>query len=475
MSASGRVLAQFREPGARRTIRLLGASGQLGYGIPTAAFEAGLARDPHLIGCDMGSIDIGPTYLGSGQLATAPAATRRDLRKVLLAARRLDIPLVIGSAGSAGAKPHLDQTLAMLRDIALEEKLSFRMGVLAADIPRDVLNRAVRAGEVSPIHGMPDLTTEEVDAASNIVGQMGIGEFQRALEADIDVLVAGRACDTAIFAALPAMLGFPTGLCVHMAKIIECASLCCMPGGRDSILATLDDTGFELESMAPQRAATPVSVAAHSLYEQNDPFTVHEPEGRLDLSAAQYTAIDGRRTRVTGAMWHAASQLTVKIEGARRIGERAVLLAGAADPHFIAGHREILSDLSALVDELVCEDTAKDYTLNFRVYGVDGVRQFVPPGEALPGEVFVMGECIAPTAARAAEVVRTAKQYLMHFGYAGRLSTAGNLAFPFTPPEVSAGEAYRFNAYHLMRVKELAPLFPLHVETVGANMSRTSP
>ena len=56
-----------------------------------------------------------------------------------------------------------------------------------------------------------------------------------------------------------------------------------MPGGRDSILATLDASGFELESMALQRRATPVSVAAHSLYEQSDPYTVQEPEGRLDL------------------------------------------------------------------------------------------------------------------------------------------------------------------------------------------------
>ena len=53
-------------------MRFLGASGQLGYGIPTPAFNAGLARKPDLIGCDMGSIDIGPTYLGKGELATAP-------------------------------------------------------------------------------------------------------------------------------------------------------------------------------------------------------------------------------------------------------------------------------------------------------------------------------------------------------------------------------------------------------------------
>ena len=42
MSASGRILDEVRR--ARRPMRFLGASGQLGYGIPTPAFNAGLAR-----------------------------------------------------------------------------------------------------------------------------------------------------------------------------------------------------------------------------------------------------------------------------------------------------------------------------------------------------------------------------------------------------------------------------------------------
>jgi hypothetical protein len=464
MSASARVLEEIHR--ARRPMRFLGASGQLGYGIPTPAFNVGLARRPDLIGCDMGSIDIGPTYLGKGEMATAPVATRRDLRKVLLGARSIDVPLVIGSAGSAGAGPHLDATLALIREIARAEDLHFRMGVLRADLPRDGLRTAVRAGAVSGIDDMPTLTEEEVTEAAHIVGQMGMGSFRRALAEDVDVLIAGRACDTAIFASLPTMLDFPIGLSVHMAKIIECASLCCLPGGRDAILATLDDDGFVLESMAGQRRATPVSVAAHSLYEQADPYTVYEPEGCLDLSAAEYAAVDDRRCRVAGARWHVSTDPCVKIEGARRIGERAVLLAGAADPRFIAQHRDILPMVATVVRDLVCEDEPEDYTLRFRVYGVDGVRMAAPAGEALPSEVFIMGECIAPTADRAAEVVRTLKQYLLHHGYTGRLSTAGNLAFPFTPPEVSLGPAYRFNVYHLLHTPDPDALFPLEVEAL---------
>ena len=462
MSASGRILAEIRR--SRRPMRFLGASGQLGYGIPTPAFNAGVARKPDLIGCDMGSIDIGPTYLGKGEMATSPEATRRDLRKVLHGARSIDVPLVIGSAGSAGAAPHLDATVAMIRDIAKTDGLRLRMAVIRADMPRPMLKEAAKAGRIVGLDDMPTLTDADIEDAAHIVGQMGMGSFRRALSEDVDVIVAGRACDTSIFASLPTMLGFPTGLSVHMAKIIECASLCCVPGGRDSILAELGDESFVLESMNPERRATPTSVAAHSLYEQADPFTVHEPEGMLDLANARYEAVDDRRTRVSGAVWHDTAEPTIKMEGALKIGERAVLLAGAADPRFIAQSKEILPKLADLVRELVCEDQPQDYTLRFRVYGVDGVRMVVPEGEPTPGEVFIMGECIAPTRERASEVVRTCKQYLLHYGYPGRLSTAGNLAFPFTPPEVSLGPAYRFNVYHLLKVRDPDALFPVTVE-----------
>lgn len=464
MSASARVIADIRRQ--RRPMRFLGASGQLGYGIPTPAFNAGLARKPDLIGCDMGSIDIGPTYLGKGEMATSPESTIRDLRKVLHGARSLDVPLVIGSAGSAGAAPHLDATVEMMRQIAREDGLRFRMAVIRADMDRMMLLEANRAGRLVSFDDMPLPTEADITDAAQIVAQMGMGPFRRALAEDVDVIIAGRACDTAIFASLPTMLGFPAGLCVHMAKIIECASLCCVPGGRDSILAELDDEGFVLESMNPERRATPTSVAAHSLYEQSDPYTVAEPEGMLDLSGARYEAVDDRRTRVSGAVWRDTTDPCLKLEGALKIGERAVLLAGSADPRFIVNIKGLLPKFTELVRELVCEDKPQDYTLLFRIYGIDGVRMIAPEDEPPPGEIFIMGECIAPTRERASEVVRTCKQYLLHYGYPGRLSTAGNLAFPFTPPEVSLGPAYRFNIYHLLKVADTDAMFPVTVEAL---------
>src|SRR5258708_23423570 len=110
------------------------------------------------------------------------------------------------------------------------------------------------------------MTADDIAGAAHIVGQMGSCGFRRALEADVDVVIAGRACDTGIFAALPMLLGFDAGLAMHMAKIIECASLCCVPGGRDPLIAELDDTRVVLESTNPEPPATPTSVRPHTLY-----------------------------------------------------------------------------------------------------------------------------------------------------------------------------------------------------------------
>ena len=54
------------------------------------------------IGADMGSVDPGPAYLGMGKMATDPEITRRDLTMLLEGARDLGVPMIIGTAGTAG-------------------------------------------------------------------------------------------------------------------------------------------------------------------------------------------------------------------------------------------------------------------------------------------------------------------------------------------------------------------------------------
>jgi hypothetical protein len=466
VTAFARLAQRRRATGSPLTV--LAASGQLGYGIPEKALRAGLARRPDFIGCDMGSIDPGPFYLGSGMPAASDQVTRRDLTLVLKGALELGVPLVIGTAGTAGAAPHLAHTARLIEEVARAERLRFRLATIAADMPRDALKAAIRERRVRPLGPMAALDEGTVDRASHVVGQMGLDAIVQAFAREPDVILAGRACDTAIFTAIPHWLGYPMGPVMHMAKIIECTSICCVPGGRDAMLAILEGDSFILESMAPERAATPLSVAAHSLYEQADPLRVHEPEGTLDVGTARFEAVDPRRTRVGGAVWTPATQRTIKIEGAEWCGERAVLCAGTCDPRVIANVEAIIAGVRANVADIVPPGTNAGYELIFHTYGLGAVSLF-PGGapERPPEELFFLVECIAPTADLAKAVVGVTKQFLLHHGFPGRLSTGGNIAFPFTPPELAGGSAYRFSIHHLMEAADSTAFFPVEIREVG--------
>ena len=443
MSASFRL-----RDAAPRVLRMLGASGQLGFGMPLAALKAGLARRPHVIGADAGSIDIGPACLGSGTPSASEAMLERDLALLLEGAQSLGVPLLIGSAGGAGASPHLDHTLGLVRRIARQRGLRFRLAAVRADMPRALLHQAHAAGRIAPCGAMPALSDVDIDAATHLVAQMGSEAFIRALETGADVIIAGRACDTAIFDAVPVWLGFDHGLATHMAKIIECSSLACEPGGRDAIMAELDQGGFVLESMNPDRRATPLSVAAHALYEQADPFVVAEPEGTLRLDQARYEALDDRRVRVSGSRFVAASQPSVKAEGAARLGARALLVATTADPGFAA----VLSDALGAVEQAVRGMVEAPFSVHPRLY----------PGP----ETVLLVDVIAPDAAVAMQAARALRQQLLHYGFPGRRCTGGNLAFPLAPPELAAGEAWRWCVHHIVQVDALAPLFPVELEDI---------
>ena len=455
--ATQRLLRSHRA--GQEPLRVLAASGQLGYGIPADSLARGMERLPHFIGADMGSIDPGPHYLGSGQMAAPRAMVKRDLALVLDAALAAGIPLIIGSAGTAGARPHLDATVALLHEVAAERGHSLRLATVASDVPPDTVLQALRTGRLLPIGPMPQPTEAEVLSCSHIVGQCGTDTLARALATDPDVLLAGRACDTAIFAALPQLLGYPMALALHMAKIIECTSLCCRPGGRDAMLAELDMYGFTLESMHPERHATPASVAAHALYEQADPFEVQEPDGTLDLREARYSALDAHRTRVSGARFVPHAVPTLKIEGAARVGARAVLIAGIADPTLLACLDEVLVAVSHKVRELI----PGDWQLFPHVYGQGAVRP-LSLAQRSQHEAGLVLECVAPDADTARTVAAVFKQNLLHHGYPGRVSTAGNLAFAFTPSEVDAHDSHRFVLYHVMAGAPVADLFPVSVE-----------
>ena len=104
MHATQRLLQSHRA-GAGEPLRVLAASGQLGYGIPEPALRRGLQRRPHFIGCDMGSVDPGPYYLGAAHSAAPRAMARRAPPLVAGAALQTGRPPVPGEGVVAGRRP----------------------------------------------------------------------------------------------------------------------------------------------------------------------------------------------------------------------------------------------------------------------------------------------------------------------------------------------------------------------------------
>ena len=86
-----------------KTVRIVTPTGHLGTTpLEKASFERGCAASPDFIVADSGSADIGPYPLGADKAASDEVWQRHDIEAMLLAARRLGIPLILGSASDTG-------------------------------------------------------------------------------------------------------------------------------------------------------------------------------------------------------------------------------------------------------------------------------------------------------------------------------------------------------------------------------------
>ncbi len=445
---------------------ILSPTAILGYGFPADSFARGLACDPDLIAVDAGSTDPGPYYLGAGKSFTDRAAVKRDLTLMLRAGVERGIPVVVGSAGGAGASPHLDWTVDIVEEIAREEGLAFRLGSIAADVSRQAMAEALARGCLEPLTGAPELTPQALEQTNALVAQMGVEPIQQALGAGCDVVVAGRAYDPAVFAALPLLRGHDPGLALHLGKILECATIAATPGsGADCALGILERDHFVLQALSPERRFTPTSVAAHSLYEKSDPYLLPGPGGELDLRDVRFEDLGDGRVAVSGSRFNPAMQYRVKVEGAQRVGYRSIAIAGARDPVLIGDIDEILSQVNARVAAIMASNR-DDHRVHFHVYGHRGVMGNSEPRPAPAHELGIVIEAVAATQGEADTLCSLTRSTLMHFGYQGRLCTGGNLAFPFSPSDLQAGAVYTFSVYHLLPTAGLE-LFPVTIREVG--------
>src|ERR1700675_3106862 len=115
---------------ANHSLRIICPNGHLGFApIKTVSFQIGCASTPDLICADSGSCDVGPGPLGADTSSSPLAWQTQDLETMLLAARRLGVPMIVGSAGDTGSNSRVDLFVDIIRGLAAKHALDkFRIG-----------------------------------------------------------------------------------------------------------------------------------------------------------------------------------------------------------------------------------------------------------------------------------------------------------------------------------------------------------
>jgi hypothetical protein len=457
-------------PMADGQFRIVSPGGSLGYGINAESLERAVESGLDAIGADSGSTDFGAFYLGAARPYHSRTSMKRDLGLILGQAIPRGLPVLIGNAGGAGADFHVEWAREVVLEVAEELGLSFTLATIHAEQNAEYLKERLRAGKVTPMPGAPELTEATVDACSRLVAQMGIEPFIEALDAGADVVLAGRACDSAIFASAAVRQGFDEGLALHIGKILECGALSAVPPtGRDCLTAVLSADRFEIVAPNPQREVTPYSVAAHMVYEVEDPNLQGEPNGILDFSDVEFTATGSGTTVVSGTKFHLHEQPTLRFEGAELVGYRSFLIGGIRDPFLIDQIDSYIDGCTEQTRELMAG--SPDFELEWVVYGRDGVMGPLEPRRDTPAhELGVLVQVLAPTQELAHDVGALLEARMIGFSYKDAKTRTGHVAFPFSPLVHDTGPVYRFSVLHIVELAErddLTRLFPIEYQRVG--------
>ncbi len=446
-------------------VRVLVPSGALGLNYNPVALERGLAMKPDIIVIDGGSTDSGPAYLGRGVSKYSRASTKVEWQGLMVARQKAGVPLVIGSAGTCGTDSAVNWLLEITREIATELGQNLRIAVLRSSQSTSRIANAHQENRLRPLPNAPEISAEIISSCSNIVALAGAEQIAAALNTGADIVIAGRTSDAGAIAALPIMRGLPPGPVWHGAKIGECGALCATNPQSGVIILEFDPSGFTVIPMAAGSKATPHTVSAHMLYENSDPYILHEPGGYLDVKSARYSAQDDQSVRVEGSIWVPAKLYTVKLEAARIAGFQVVTLVLLRDERYVR-------NAAAWADDIQLKCSAKaidrmgikraDFTIELRLIGKNASFGDLETQASQPIEVGVLGIVTAKTAEQAREIAKILNPYLLHHPLTSE-EEQPTFAFPFSPPEMDRGEIYEFCLNHVMQLDNPMDAFSLEV------------
>ena len=454
-----------------KTIRIITPTGHLGTTpLEKASFERGCAMSPDFIVADSGSADIGPYPLGADKAASDEVWQRHDIEAMLLAARRLGIPLILGSASDTGTDRGVDQYVRLIQEITAQHRLApFRLAAIYSEIPVDEIRRRFKNGAtIRGLNGRPDADAATLDRTDRLVAVMGAEPIREALKAGVDVVIAGRSSDCAIFAAPLLEAGHSLADAFFCGKAMECASFCGEPFmGKETILGRVDGTGVYLTALHPDQRCTPASVASHAMYERVNPFHEYVPGGYLDMSKCNYEQVDPKTTRVTGQTFVPSETTWIKLEGSGKIAERALFICGIRDPYTIANLDRAIGWAKGKLTERF-GPMGEMYQVFYHVYGRDAVMGAMEPTPArAPLEVGIVVEVTSGDAARAETIAHIAGKNLFYARLPDVKGTAGTAAI-MSDEVLHARPAYEWTLNHAIEVEDPHELFRTRIEEIRA-------
>jgi hypothetical protein len=102
--------------------------------------------------------------------------------------------------------------------------------------------------------------------------------------------------------------------------------------GKGVIFGRIRRDNFTIRPFGPGLRCTPQSIAAHTLYENADPYLHKESSGTLDLSKSTFEAVDDVCVRVSGSALIPSEAYSVKLEGAELVGYQSIMVGAYATP-----------------------------------------------------------------------------------------------------------------------------------------------
>lgn len=240
------------------------------------------------------------------------------------------------------------------------------------------------------------------------------------------------------------------------------------------MIATMREGSFDLTPLSPKERCTPLSVAAHTLYEKTRPDRLPGPGGVLALDNASYKQLTEKTVRVSGAKFIPTPVYQVKLEGVEKLGYRTIFIGGVRDPILISQIDTFLEDVRAYTQNLFPElDKSPQCQLLFHFYGRNGTMGPIEPTPVAGHELGILGEVVAPSQELSYTIANNARASILHMPYKNQVATTGNFASPLSPHETAAGPVFRFNVYHLVDLEagEEISLFPINIKTITNNAS----